>query len=350
MKKNVSLFFTAIRHQAVAIILVIILGGSMFSNLLLWQQNNRLKDLAIFGGYTGPVFYTSATAIDHFEGYTVEQVKQALTGYPAMQALAPYFTYYAWRNDVSVLYACAHAALESGYATSAIYVRTANLYGFGAFDRNPGYYAVSYSKDSSGAEGSIAEALAYVKIEYLTPGGKWYVKPTLLGVNTHYATDKAGWFDPSTGQVSIGWAAKIASIMNRFRYRITNAPNYQLANSQEWYSGWRRSWGDSVASLSTKLTIGQAVSDLYRFQAGHGGKAYASAEEWANSTGVYALQNWNDGCYRWTAYVMVRATWKQMYSTPMPSDIINPKGPQDTFALYWSSAMYKMVLAWGGNK
>lgn len=350
MTKNVSPFFAAIRRQLVVIVLVIVLVGSVVSNLMLWQANNRLKDQAIFGGYTGPVFYTSATRIDRFEGYTVDQVRQALTGYPEMQKLAEYFTYYAWRNDVSVLYAAAHAALESTYATSAIYKRTFNLYGFGAMDRDPGLYAVDYSKDGSGAEGSIAESLCYVKIEYVTVGGKYFVTPTLLGVNTHYATDKAGWIDPRTGQKSIGWAAKVASIMNRFRYRITSAPDYQLVNAQEWYWGWRRSWGDTIASMSAKLTVGQAIRDLYRFQASHGGVRYASAGQWANTTGIYAKQDWNFSCSRWTAYTMVQKTWAQMYAGSMPSDFINKTGSQDTLSKYWSSVIYKMVLAWGGSK
>ncbi|MUV90346.1 mannosyl-glycoprotein endo-beta-N-acetylglucosamidase, partial [Halapricum sp. CBA1109] len=54
----------------------------------------------------------------------------------------------------------------------------------------------------SSFEDSIRQVMSYVDREYLSSDGRYYVEPTLAGMNQNYATDDR-------------WANKIADIYNR---------------------------------------------------------------------------------------------------------------------------------------
>jgi hypothetical protein len=107
--------------------------------------------------------------------------------------------------NIDPVYLMSHAILESGWGFSWISRNKLNLYGWGAYDRDPEGMASPFEGYSQG----IAEVAANINSMYLTPGGDYYTPfgPTLRGMNIHYATSKT-------------WADSIAQIMNGFASTI----------------------------------------------------------------------------------------------------------------------------------
>lgn len=103
-------------------------------------------------------------------------------------------------HGVNARYLCAHAILESNWGRSKIATLKKNLFGFGAYDASP----LKSARTFASFQESIDHVAGYVRREYLSPGGRWFVSPTLRGMNRYYATDKQ-------------WADKIARIMSQIR-------------------------------------------------------------------------------------------------------------------------------------
>jgi mannosyl-glycoprotein endo-beta-N-acetylglucosaminidase len=99
---------------------------------------------------------------------------------------------------VDANYLVSHAILESAWGKSAISTAKNNLFGYGAYDSNPGNDAGMFPSDDYAIQFQAWE----VRNNYLTPGASEYVSPTLRGMNVHYATDPY-------------WANSIATLMNQ---------------------------------------------------------------------------------------------------------------------------------------
>lgn len=112
-------------------------------------------------------------------------------------------------NNIDPVYLMSHAILESGWGFSWISRNKMNLYGWGAYDRDPEGMASPFEGYVEG----IKEVAANINSMYLTPKGDYYTPlgPTLRGMNIHYATDKT-------------WADSIAELMNDFASTI---PGYK---------------------------------------------------------------------------------------------------------------------------
>lgn len=95
-----------------------------------------------------------------------------------------YFVEAERRFGVNAQYLLAHAIEESSWGTSQMARQKSNLYGFTAYDSNPG--AATSFRNHQDCILTVAE---FVKRNYLTPGGRYYVTPTLRGMNRHYASD-----------------------------------------------------------------------------------------------------------------------------------------------------------------
>ncbi|MCL6548013.1 MAG: glucosaminidase domain-containing protein, partial [Alicyclobacillus sp.] len=120
---------------------------------------------------------------------------------------------------VNANYLVSHAILETGWGKSQIALAKNNLFGYGAFDANPG--------EDAGMFPSVEYAILFqaweVRQNYLTPGARLYVSPTLDGMNVHYATDPH-------------WADSIASLMGQLAAYVDDsvdsypqyAPNQQV--------------------------------------------------------------------------------------------------------------------------
>ncbi|MCY0894873.1 MAG: peptidoglycan-binding protein [Alicyclobacillaceae bacterium] len=100
---------------------------------------------------------------------------------------------------VDANYLVSHAILESYWGKSQIALEKNNLYGYGAYNSNPGNDAGMYPSDAYAIRFQAWE----VRNNYLDPSGSLYVSPTLTGMNVNYATDP-------------NWATDIGGLMNQF--------------------------------------------------------------------------------------------------------------------------------------
>lgn len=101
---------------------------------------------------------------------------------------------------VDATYLLGHSILESGWGKSQIAQTDNNLFGYGAYDSNPGYFAGKFPSD----EYAIRFEAWEVRNNYLNPGSShFYQWPTLLGMNHDYAT-------------STTWANSIGQLMNQY--------------------------------------------------------------------------------------------------------------------------------------
>ena len=135
-------------------------------------------------------------------GFTLAQFKKVLSGNAGdtrhvIEDNAKYFYYAEKQYGINGIFLAAMAIHEGGWGTSKISKDKKNLFGYGAYDRNP--YGDSFRFDTY-AEGIDLVARALVKY-YLNPKGtkiygkekavgSYYNGPTLKGVNKRYATDK----------------------------------------------------------------------------------------------------------------------------------------------------------------
>ena len=117
------------------------------------------------------------------------------------------FYYMETKYNVNGIFIMAVAIHESGWGTSNIAKDRMNLFGYGAYDRDPYNSSFNFGSYAEGIE-SVTKALAK---HYLNkPGtpiadgqvasGAYYNGPTLSGVNTKYASDKE-------------WGVKVFGIM-----------------------------------------------------------------------------------------------------------------------------------------
>ncbi len=135
-------------------------------------------------------------------GLTLEQFRTALSNNEKdknkiFENNADYFYYIEKQYNINGIFVAALGIHESGWGTSSIAINKRNLFGYGAYDRDPYNNAYSYA----GYPESI-DLIARVLVKYyLNPSGtsiydgqiasgSYYHGSTLSGVNTKYATDK----------------------------------------------------------------------------------------------------------------------------------------------------------------
>lgn len=131
-------------------------------------------------------------------GFSAAQIDRAWTNLSAYNLVGTGKSFIEAENrtGLNALILAAIAAHESAFGCSRIAQDKNNLYGFGAFDRDP--YNLAYTF-SSYHDGTITVA-SYLSRNYLTAGGRYYRGDTLVGVNIHYATD-------------IYWADRVSNMM-----------------------------------------------------------------------------------------------------------------------------------------
>ena len=135
-------------------------------------------------------------------GLSLEQFKKALSNNEQdknkiFENNAEYFFYIEKQYNINGIFVAAVGIHESGWGTSSIAINKRNLFGYGAYDRDPYNHAHSYD----GYPASI-DLIARVFAKYYlnsagTPiydgqvaSGDYYNGATLTGANTRYATDK----------------------------------------------------------------------------------------------------------------------------------------------------------------
>lgn len=141
-------------------------------------------------------------------GLSAEQCDDLLAGHGDLEGLGQAFIDVENNDGINAFWGMAQAIQEVGWSGhSAIADDKHNLFGITAYDSNPYGDASGYS--------SFAACVAYwggfLKTNYLTPGGAYFVSPTPAGVARHYASDP-------------NYAAEIVSIMNILASRVTGPP------------------------------------------------------------------------------------------------------------------------------
>ena len=135
-------------------------------------------------------------------GLTVEQYKKIFENESndknnVFKDNAEYFYYVEQQYNINGLFVAAIAIHESGWGTSSISLSKKNLFGYQAYDRDPGGNAANFA---TYAEGIDLVARVLVKY-YLNPAGtqiyggetavgSYYHGSTVTAVNKSYATDK----------------------------------------------------------------------------------------------------------------------------------------------------------------
>jgi RHS repeat-associated protein len=156
----------------------------------------------------GSATYTVDSDLNGFVSVTGPQLKAAMSARrPDSNGLLPYaqtFVDVAKSLNINPYYIAAHAAWESGWGTSRIFLEKNNAFGEGAFDESP--YGSAKRFDT--VEQGIWAVMNRVKSEYLTQGGTHYHGSTLRGMNVDYATDSQ-------------WAYGIARAMNALSDSVT---------------------------------------------------------------------------------------------------------------------------------
>lgn len=163
---------------------------------------------------------------------------------------------------ISSVYLLAHACVESAWATELIAPN--NLYGFNADDANPSGDASSFTSQAA----CIDFVAKFLKQFYLTPGGRYYVGPTLHDVFVHYSSSHDA------------EANTVAEVMNMITAKIpipqqptptpvptpTPANTYSIKSgdtfwgleaAHDWPHGTLQSLNPGV--VPTRLQIGQVI-------------------------------------------------------------------------------------------
>ena len=141
-------------------------------------------------------------ALNKPSGLSLEQFKKIFANEPkdtknVFKNNAQYFYYAEKQYNVNGVFLAAVAIHESGWGGSSIASNKNNLFGYGAYDRNP--YESSYQFNDY-SEGIDLVARVFAKY-YLNPAGTkiydgnkaagtYYNGTTLAGVNVRYASDK----------------------------------------------------------------------------------------------------------------------------------------------------------------
>jgi hypothetical protein len=137
-------------------------------------------------------------------GYAAWMIDDVLSATTPLPALGAAFTRAERETGINARYLVAHAILETGWGTSWIAQAKHNLFGYGAYDRDPARYAIRFPTYAAG----IAAVSNEIRTAYLSSDGRWWRGfPTLRGVNRFYASD------PS-------WADKIVVLANAIDYLI----------------------------------------------------------------------------------------------------------------------------------
>ncbi|OFW74922.1 MAG: hypothetical protein A2201_06365 [Alicyclobacillus sp. RIFOXYA1_FULL_53_8] len=169
---------------------------------------------------------------------------------------------------VDANYLVSHSILESGWGKSQISLVKNNLFGYGAYDANPGNDAGLFPSNDY----AIRFEAWVVRQNYLNPGSSHYVAPTLGGMNVNYASDP-NWAD-SIGQIMAQIAAvNSGSVANYVQYQGNNAPVLPVSTS---------SGGSSTGSIPGASAGAPLDAEPVFYLAG----AQAVTQPNANYTGV----------------------------------------------------------------
>ena len=118
-------------------------------------------------------------------GASAWAIDEYLRANTPLTALGAAFMAAEEKYGVNARFLLAAAMHESGWGTSSISRRKHNLFGYNAYDRDPGRYASAYRGYAAG----IDDVARFIKEAYLTPGGRWWSgRPTLRAMQRYWSS------------------------------------------------------------------------------------------------------------------------------------------------------------------
>jgi LysM repeat protein len=152
----------------------------------------------------------SKSNVTAYQLETAAKAMRANNGFNDFQAFINLETTFG----INAVFALAHAAVESAWGTSLIATTKNNLFGFNAYDSDPGAASSYPSQDAS-----IAFYGSFLKQNYLTPGGVDYNGTTIHEVFIKYSTSDT----PANEAAGVAEDETIAGIMNTLVSHMTVA-------------------------------------------------------------------------------------------------------------------------------
>jgi len=136
--------------------------------------------------------YTVDTDLNGTVDLSAEQldaaIAAAMPGSPLL-GLGTAFVNTGQVHDIDAYFLAGHAALSSAWGTNAVATNKNNLFGYGVSAACPYDCAVPFDT----REASIEFVAGSVKVDYLTPGGRFFTQPTLAGMEPIYAAGNSQW-------------------------------------------------------------------------------------------------------------------------------------------------------------
>ncbi len=192
---------------------------------------------------------TPNTDVLSTSGYAAWMIDEVLRSTTSLPKLGSAFVEAERREGINARTFLAHAMLESGWGTSAIARVKHNLFGYGAFDRNPWRYATRFRTYRQG----ILAVAKKIRAGYLSPDGRfWYRFTTLRAMNRYYASD-------------VRWADKIAVIANGLDRLVVTLRERGLRFGRPALSGRPIAGGRIALTVPWKARPGAVLPAAIRF-------------------------------------------------------------------------------------
>jgi hypothetical protein len=164
-------------HVVLAVLAAVILVAAAAPDASAWLPNARRYHVG------RPITLdTDLLSRSGLSAWAIDEYLQARTPLPRLGGA---FIDAERRYGVNARFLLAAAMHESGWGTSSISLGKHNLFGYNAYDRDPGRYATAFDSYAHG----IDAVARFMKEAYLTPGGRWYGgEPTLRSMQRYWSS------------------------------------------------------------------------------------------------------------------------------------------------------------------
>lgn len=188
--------------------------------------------------------YTLSSNVLSSTLYDAATLDNALLG--GLKGFASDFITLEKNTGINAVFAAAHAAIESGWGTSVLAHTKNNLFGIAAYDSNP-----NDAYEFQSVEDCVAYYGIFLKANYLTPGGVYYLGPTIHDVFVHYSTsgDKE--------------ALEVTGVMNQIIGSIAAKPTVNVLSGEP-FTTYTVKPGDTLSLIAYNYGIADWTT-LYNF-------------------------------------------------------------------------------------
>ena len=164
-------------HVLIAVLAAVVLVTAAAPDASAWLPNARKYRVG-----RAITLDTNLLSRSGLSAWAIDEYLQARTPLPRLGGA---FVDAERKYGVNARFLLAAAMHESAWGTSSISLAKHNLFGYNAYDRDPGRYATAFGSYASGIDG----VARFMKEAYLTPGGRWYGgRPTLRSMQQYWSS------------------------------------------------------------------------------------------------------------------------------------------------------------------